>query len=259
MNHQPFDTLSPVRDFEDASYLNNHSDVKPAKLERLKRNLRKEDLDDDMDHYHQLGQYCVDQGVYSECLRLKKNIEAGIVKRPVNHPRKCKCGQHIIHHCIIQHIKDKYLVVIGRCCYYGITVEEQRKQMCSMESCNTRHTNKKYTVCNEHKKAIIQNEQKEKRKALKDQKIKDQEAKRLEEEMIRMRKEEQLRKVRERGRERARRDYLGSKVFGFGKRYRDTKIKDIPVSYIEWVIKEEISKPQILLLLEYNTLNRSAI
>ena len=220
----------PQRDFEDAYVNINGIGVEPAKLERLKRQLRMENLDTEMSNYNQLGQFSERRGVLWECSRLKKNLKAGIIQKPLNIPGKCKCGQEIIYHCLIQHIYDKYFVIIGRCCYVGITVEEQRKEMCSVEGCNQRHRNRKYTVCNEHKKSLISSEQKGKRKAVKEQRSKEDKA---------LKREQKVK-------------LLGDSVFRFGNKYRETKIKDIPKSYVEWIIKERIDKPQTRKLLAYH-------
>ena len=151
------------------------SDIIPAKLNILKKTLRDLDYDDEIINYYLCGsRYGKDQPGHR---RLEKSIAMGLIKESELPEQKveCLCGQHFIVNCYIKHKVDKYVLVIGRCCFLGASEEQSRNNWpCIVESCKNEHRNKSYFVCNEHKKELIKQKAKAKRdeqKRLKQQRL----------------------------------------------------------------------------------------
>ena len=196
--------------------------VVPAKLHRLRKHLKKLGFDQEPNNYNFIGiQWVDDEGLHFDN-RLKKNLIKNIILK-TDLPRitsGCICTQpDIKYNCIIRHVTEKYVLTIGNCCYKAMTDrnKDARKQMCSKEGCNERHQNIKYTVCNAHKKELIASLKLKK----KDEKH---------QEMIKK---------------------LGEKEFGYGKRFRNTPIKDIPDWYFDWLYKNDIYNNRVADLSRY--------
>ena len=201
----------------------------PAKLVKLKRGLKKDDLDTDMDNYNRLGEHASIHGKYWQCSRLIKNLTSGVLGEPPKLVEKCKCGQDIVYNCIIQHIHEKYIVVIGSCCYAALTSKEQRMEMCSIKGCFTRHQNRNYTVCNKHKIELQRQERVAKQASAREAKLREREK-----EVLRRRVE-----------------LYGNRRFGFGRTFYNTPINGIPDWYIKWIKKEQIDNRSTRMLLKY--------
>ena len=234
--------------------VDEHVGLKPAKLEKLMKKLRNENLDTDMSNYTRLGYHAMLDKGYYVCPRLKKNVKLGVLKVVPTLLLKCKCSREIVYNCIIRHIHEKYIVVIGRCCYLGIAQREQRKEICSVDGCCQRHLNTKYSVCNEHKKEVIRQEQKAKREQAKEKKHREEMEKRERE--LREKKEQYEMRLREREMRKKQEflDSLGNALFGFGRKFRETRIKDIPMWYVKWLQREEIHNSSTRRLIHYNCL-----
>jgi hypothetical protein len=167
---------------------------KPAKLNRLRNAFILSGYDTDFTKYIQIGMIESD-GAYDN--RLQFSLKHGIIlsTEMPNHYERCHCGQEIIRNCIIKHSELKYVLVIGSCCYMGLTNKTDRKKMCSIDKCGQRHANVKYSLCNKHKEEAIKiNKQKQKE--------------------IKM---------------------IGNQKYGFGKTFKDTLIKDVPLWHLRWI------------------------
>ena len=199
-------------------------DITPAKLDRLRKALENSKLDTNLNNYILIGEI---GGSGGHNTRLQKNIREKIIALEELPPiaNQCVCRQSIIRNCIIQHLTKKYLLTIGSCCYKAMTIVETRMQMCSIEGCNERHKNIKYTVCNDHKQE------------LKRQKRQDEKERRTAE------------RIETKHREMIKR--LGEKAFGFGRRFKSTPIKEIPLWYIKWLHQENIWNNRVAELMRY--------
>ena len=198
-------------------------EVTPAKLDRLKKGLEYRKLDTNLNNYHLIGEI----GSGGNNSRLEKNIREQIIALedlpPITH--QCVCGQSIVKNCIIKHLTKNYILTIGSCCYKGMTIKEARMQLCSIDGCNERHQNKKYTVCAAHRDEMKRQQRQEK---------KEQRAA----ERAEMKRQEEIKR-------------LGEKPFGFGRRFKSTPIKDIPDWFIEWLDKENIWNDRVKDLMYY--------
>lgn len=135
------------------------SDIKPAKLDRLKANLKKEDLDDNLRNYYLLGSRA--HSTQEDDNRLINHIAANVIN-PYDLPlttNRCKCFQTIEHNCFIQHKLEKYIIKVGRCCYKGLTLLNDRKLQCPLLHCKNVHQNKKTMYCNEHRYDVVKFEE----------------------------------------------------------------------------------------------------
>lgn len=199
----------------------------PAKLERLKAKLRRDGMDDNMNNYNCLG---TQQIMYDRLIRnnrLLRNIANKVVLEtdiPVIR-YSCICDQTIKVNCLIRHINGGAILIIGSCCYKALTNKESRRQLCSKTNCQNRHSNRNYTVCNDHKKEQIKRE-----------------------------KELAKQQQKERVRLEQRRDELANTMFEFGRKYRNCYLKDIHPNYVDWIRKEHIINDRTKLLLEYRDL-----
>lgn len=246
-----------------------------AKLDRLRKGLRDAGLDDNMHHYESLGVQWVSRGVptIQRDSRLLKNIRLDVVSindLPVLSD-VCMCEQHIHRNCLIRLIEPsetRRVLVIGSCCYKALTNIESRRQLCSVEGCNNRHLNRKYTVCNIHKVELIAREkevlkQRELEEALERERMRLKEARereRMRLEEARERERLRLEEARERELQRAKLEReqlvlrMNNMIFNFGRRFRGFQFKDIPVWYVSWLIKEQIHNPSVEKLIEYRRL-----
>lgn len=209
--------------------------VIPAKLNRLIKELSNLGLDPEPNNYNLLGiQWLDDNDLLNFDKRLDKNIRNNIILR-ADVPEittECICKkQDIKYNCIIRHLTENNVMTIGICCYKAMTNRNRdaRKQMCTFEGCNERHSNIKYTVCNTHKKVLIA--------TLKRQEKEEEEARR-EAERAEMKLQEEIKS-------------LGERPFGFGRRFRSTPIKDVPDWYVDWLDRENIWNNQVSDLWSY--------
>lgn len=189
--------------------------AEPATLIRLQTFLVAIGADIDMNKYVQLG---IRDGDAIFDNLLKKNLQMGIVGLGELPPieLECICGQEIRYNCLIRHIESSKIYIIGSCCYKALALPEERKQMCTVEGCSNRHSNKKYILCNTHKADVVKSERKKKRS--------------------------------ESARER-----LGNTRFGFGRDHVAKLIKDVPVHYMAWLRRNDIWNNRIALLAKYHT------
>ena len=207
--------------------------TKPAKLIRLVQALGVRGLDTNLNNYECLGSQTNRCGPLIRDKRLTKNTKHGIISES-EIPKitsKCPCGQSIEYNCLIRHLDDKRVLTIGSCCYAAMTITSSRRQICSVDGCSARHSNIKYTVCNDHKKEVKRRELTAKR--LEAQKLKELEA--------------YERKM----------NAIGDSLFGFGKSYYYTRIRDIPDSYVKWIVRNDIRNSDTILLVKFFQFARS--
>jgi hypothetical protein len=143
-------------------------EIIPAKLVRLITALRVRGLDPDLSHYSCMGELI--DGLPDT--RMNQLLQCGEIAQKdileVIQPR-CPCGQPIERKSFIRHKETLEILCIGCHCYKALTTPEDRKLRCT--NCDQPHQNRTTTLC----------------------KICRKEAKRLEKESERLRREEQLR------------------------------------------------------------------
>ncbi len=213
--------------------------VQPAKLVRLRTNLRAYDLDDEMANYECLGKINSDglDSRLTESVALGKLTERDLVKQD-----ECICQTPIKTNCFIKHLEHEYILRIGVCCYKALTNREDRKKICSSDDCNNRHMNRITPYCNSCKvkcKACNVYHD-DNTRCIKCESCDNIVSAELAPTCRNCKFDECKR--------------LGEEIFGFGKTWNNHKLSEIKLDYISWVRKEKIDNPKVLRLLKYHCL-----
>lgn len=216
-------------------------DTISSKLIRFMNEMKKNKYDEDLNNYQLLGKlYLEEANVDHINKKIKYNLITNkrlnqhilynkITLKEINElcknyskdgKFKCVCKQQLKYVYVIKHIELEYLLIVGVCCYKSIRKVKTHETLCL--KCNLPLGHKKSIFHCKECLEIVKKEKKEKK--LKEEIIEKQKIKDLNEKI----------------------EYYGEMTYkSFGK-FKDFKIKDIPLWYAPWMKQKYINENKSL-------------